>query len=533
MTSADPGDQELHAEHTDTGPRSQSAAGQLDIVTGNTDHVTAAPDHVTGNTDHVTASRDHVTVVRDHVTGNTDHVTAARDHVTGNTDHVTAAPDHVTGNTDHVTASRDHVTVVRDHVTGNTDHVTAARDHVKAAPDQVTVVRDHVTAAPDHVTGNTDHVTAARDHVKAAPDHVTATPDYVTSAPDHVTGNTDHVTAAPDQVTVVRDHVTAAPDHVTGSSDHVAGDSPVTPQTHKKRRRKKQRRKKGRPAARLKGKSYSGGNLVGSYPGQLDSELAAALDLSCLFSPQKGRGFIKAPQIPHSAGARYTRRRNTQRPHNRYLVAVYECSEGHALLDPEVDRLYCSAEEWVGERPVCQATGDSAGPEPATSACGADQGGCEHVCSEEGGRAVCSCFPGYEQLGQACRDVDECQDDKGGCEGVCVNKPGSFSCSCHEGLRLAEDHRHCLDINECLLRNGHGPCQDTCSNLHGGYSCSCDGIPGTRLSSDNHTCEDVDECAAGTAGCSHTCISTMGRTFCLCPAGYELGSDWKTCQGTV
>ncbi|KAJ8894924.1 hypothetical protein PR048_000231 [Dryococelus australis] len=87
------------------------------------------------------------------------------------------------------------------------------------------------------------------------------------------------------------------------------------------------------------------------------------------------------------------------------------------------------------------------------------------------------------------------------------------------------------DINECLLRNGHGPCQDTCTNLHGGYNCSCEGISGTRLSADNHTCEDVDECAAGTSGCSHTCISTMGRTFCLCPPGYELGPDWKTCQG--
>ena len=22
----------------------------------------------------------------------------------------------------------------------------------------------------------------------------------------------------------------------------------------------------------------------------------------------------------------------------------------------------------------------------------------------------------------------------------------------------------CLDVNECLLNNGHGPCQDTCTN---------------------------------------------------------------------
>lgn len=86
-----------------------------------------------------------------------------------------------------------------------------------------------------------------------------------------------------------------------------------------------------------------------------------------------------------------------------------------------------------------------------------------------------------------------------------------------------------LDINECLSRNGHGPCQDKCTNHWGGYRCSCEGIPGTQLADDKHTCEDVDEC--GTSGCSHSCITALGRAFCQCPAGLELGEDWKTCQG--
>jgi len=87
------------------------------------------------------------------------------------------------------------------------------------------------------------------------------------------------------------------------------------------------------------------------------------------------------------------------------------------------------------------------------------------------------------------------------------------------------------DINECLLRNGHGPCQDTCNNTMPGYQCSCDGLPGTRLSSDQHSCEDAGECARNNGGCSHRCLATLGRVFCFCPDGYLLDDDWKTCKG--
>lgn len=85
------------------------------------------------------------------------------------------------------------------------------------------------------------------------------------------------------------------------------------------------------------------------------------------------------------------------------------------------------------------------------------------------------------------------------------------------------------DVDECLLRNGHGPCQGSCANTWGGYKCSCAGVPGTRLAEDGHTCDDVDECRDGTAGCSHQCINTTGSAFCVCPDGLRLDDDWKTC----
>ncbi|XP_078585661.1 oncoprotein-induced transcript 3 protein-like [Branchiostoma floridae x Branchiostoma japonicum] len=42
-------------------------------------------------------------------------------------------------------------------------------------------------------------------------------------------------------------------------------------------------------------------------------------------------------------------------------------------------------------------------------------------------------------------------------------------------------------------------------------------------------CEDIDECAIGTSGCSQLCENTEGSYYCRCASGYQLGSDNHTC----
>lgn len=39
-------------------------------------------------------------------------------------------------------------------------------------------------------------------------------------------------------------------------------------------------------------------------------------------------------------------------------MAFYECEDYHELKNPHVDRLYCSRQTWVGEKPECQYVDD-------------------------------------------------------------------------------------------------------------------------------------------------------------------------------
>ncbi|KMQ92041.1 signal cub and egf-like domain-containing protein 2 protein [Lasius niger] len=199
-------------------------------------------------------------------------------------------------------------------------------------------------------------------------------------------------------------------------------------------------------------------------------------DLSCINGT-----FLPAPLSRHAL-IKYVK---SSTPGHEYLEADYECVPGYRMAS-SASRLVCRSRQWLGQVPKCEIKQN---PDRICA-----EASCEHDCNEINGLPVCSCYEGFRLL----------------------------------------DGRKCVDINECLLNNGRGPCQDTCRNLMGGYKCSCEGLPNASLAADNHTCErdrHTGPCSVNNAGCSHTCLSTMGRVFCLCPDGFILEDDWKTCQG--
>ncbi|XP_011298648.1 uncharacterized protein [Fopius arisanus] len=233
-------------------------------------------------------------------------------------------------------------------------------------------------------------------------------------------------------------------------------------------------------------------------------------DLSCMNGT-----FVPAPYIPHGV-IKYVK---SSKPEHEYLEADYECITGFTMSSNNT-RLLCKNREWLGEQPLCTRKPDELCLHLE----------CEHICAVDNGLAKCSCHKGFNLLGNKCIDVNECERQNGNCQYMCVNIVGSYRCECPKGMKYGDDKFTCIDVDECSENNGRGACQDRCRNTEGGYICSCEGLPGGVLSADNHTCQTAGHCSDNNAGCSHTCLSTAGRIFCLCPDGFVLQDDWKTCQ---
>ena len=89
---------------------------------------------------------------------------------------------------------------------------------------------------------------------------------------------------------------------------------------------------------------------------------------------------------------------------------------------------------------------------------------------------------------------------------------------CPDGFLLGSDWKTCEDVNECEA--GSVECDQVCVNTPGSYHCGC--VAGYRRSEATGGCEDIDECAEDISQCSHGCINTEGGAECSCPRGMEL-----------
>ncbi|KAM6944598.1 hemicentin-1 [Lycodopsis pacificus] len=210
------------------------------------------------------------------------------------------------------------------------------------------------------------------------------------------------------------------------------------------------------------------------------------------------------------------------------------------------------------------------------------------ICQNTIGGYGCVCPRGYRSqgVGLPCLDVNECQQTPNPCAYQCRNVPGSFRCLCPPGTVLLGDGRSCaglergqtftngtrvrarlrpqlvssvgrpilsrshgvsritrqscpvgytnrggtcVDVDECLLRK---PCQHECRNTIGSFKCLCP--PGYRLLPNGRSCKDIDECVDQGIQCGHNqmCFNTRGGYQCLdtpCPASYQSGRSPGTC----
>ncbi|CAH1255621.1 CCBE1 [Branchiostoma lanceolatum] len=77
---------------------------------------------------------------------------------------------------------------------------------------------------------------------------------------------------------------------------------------------------------------------------------------------------------------------------------------------------------------------------------------CEQQCTNNFGRVLCTCYPGYQLDKQRylagkkpyCIDLNECEFESGGCSQLCVNTEGSYRCACKQDYRLGNDSKTCV-----------------------------------------------------------------------------------------
>nr|XP_033789391.1 collagen and calcium-binding EGF domain-containing protein 1 [Geotrypetes seraphini] len=105
---------------------------------------------------------------------------------------------------------------------------------------------------------------------------------------------------------------------------------------------------------------------------------------------------------------------------------------------------------------------------------------CEQQCTDNFGRVLCTCYPGYRYDRERhrnrekpyCLDIDECiSSNETLCSQICINTPGSFRCGCQDGYYLAEDKVTCAKGDPEHFEKSNDvmkieSCSDTCMEFH-------------------------------------------------------------------
>ncbi|XP_036375886.1 hemicentin-1 [Megalops cyprinoides] len=183
------------------------------------------------------------------------------------------------------------------------------------------------------------------------------------------------------------------------------------------------------------------------------------------------------------------------------------------------------------------------------------------ICENTRGSYHCTCPRGYRSqgVGRPCLDINECERVPTPCAHQCLNTPGSFRCLCPPGRHLLGDGKSCAGLERLpsyeSYSYGYRASQSSpernsyqqqyhslaSQSYHSYASNSYIRGPAQRsrraargacpegFKTRNGRCLDINECESRDT-CQHECMNTPGSYRCLCPNGYRLMTNGKTCQ---
>uniref|UniRef100_A0A8D2NA96 Hemicentin 1 n=1 Tax=Zonotrichia albicollis TaxID=44394 RepID=A0A8D2NA96_ZONAL len=187
------------------------------------------------------------------------------------------------------------------------------------------------------------------------------------------------------------------------------------------------------------------------------------------------------------------------------------------------------------------------------------------LCENTRGSYRCVCPRGFRAQGPArpCVDINECEQVPKPCALHCTNTPGSFKCFCPPGQQLLGDGKSCAGL-ERVPNSGSHPCGllwyrsliERPNIQHSSHRCSTPSEKELQPAPTSSVCTlavhkwgkvpvfmagsgkaevlvllstDIDECESRDT-CQHECRNSLGSFQCVCPVGYHLMPNGKTCQ---